>query len=58
MSDAISAATNRASACSSSTSIARTGSPSPRSEKSRFGLRSVFCSMRSFAARRIVFVER
>jgi hypothetical protein len=27
------------------------GSPSPSSEKSRFGLRSVFCSMSEFAAR-------
>ena len=37
---AISAATKRASACSSSTSTTSTGSPCPSSEKSRFGLRS------------------
>ena len=53
MSEAISAATKRASACSSSTSITRTGSPSPRSENRRFGLRSRFCSISEFAARRI-----
>src|ERR687891_12713 len=58
MSDAISAATKRASACSSSTSTTRTGSPSPRSEKSSFGFRSRFWSMTVLAARRMRFVDR
>ncbi len=64
MSDAISAATKRASACSSSTSTTRTGSPSPSSEKSRFGLRSVFSSIRRVrrakdrVGRAVVLLER
>jgi len=54
----ISAATKRASACSSSTSITRTGSPSPSSDQRLFGLRSRLFSITAFADSRIVFVER
>ena len=42
---AISAATNRASECSSSVSTTRTGSPSPRSDQRFFSLRSRLCEM-------------
>ena len=50
---AISAATNRASACSSSTSITRTGSPSPSSDQSCFSLRSRLWLITPFAASRM-----
>ena len=55
---AISAATNRASACSSSVSTTWTNSPSPSSDQRFFSFRSRLCEMTAFAAARIVFVER
>ena len=64
MSAAISAATNRASACSSSVSTTWTSSPSPSSDQRFFSFRSRLCEMTAFAAREdrvrraVVLLER